>query len=92
MATPAAGFLSAYYEEFYLARHPEDPMVNERVEAMLSGELVPDDRPPPEHSSAAAVGGGARRGGASWENRRGNNGRGRVEGERERNARGRRAQ
>lgn len=36
IATPLAGFVKAYYEEFYLARHPEDARMDERVEAMIT--------------------------------------------------------
>lgn len=35
IAAPAAGFIRAYYEEFYLARRPADPRLRERVDAML---------------------------------------------------------
>lgn len=35
IAAPAAGFLKAYYEEFFLAGRPADPRLRERVEAML---------------------------------------------------------
>lgn len=35
IATPVAGFIQVYYEEFYLARLPADPHLEERVDAML---------------------------------------------------------
>lgn len=35
IATPIAGFIQVYYEEFYLARIPQDPQLQERVDAML---------------------------------------------------------
>jgi putative permease len=35
IASPVAGFLKAYYEEFYLARVPDEPRMAERVEAVL---------------------------------------------------------
>lgn len=44
VATPLAGFVKAYYEEFYLARQHEDPHADARVEAMLRRDVdgVPD--------------------------------------------------
>lgn len=36
IATPVAGFIRAYYDEFYLNRIPKDPDQAERVEAMLA--------------------------------------------------------
>jgi putative permease len=39
IATPLAGIVKAYYEEFYLSRQPEDPRLDERVEAMLRREV-----------------------------------------------------
>lgn len=41
IAAPAAGFIKAYYEEFYLARRPDDPRLRERVDAMLRREAEP---------------------------------------------------
>lgn len=35
-AAPLAAFAKAYYEEFYLARRPHDPEVDERVEVMVN--------------------------------------------------------
>lgn len=35
IASPVAGFIKAYYEEFYLARVPPDPRLAERVEGIL---------------------------------------------------------
>jgi putative permease len=35
IAAPVAGFLKAYYDEFYLARRPEDPDMERRVRAMM---------------------------------------------------------
>lgn len=40
IAAPTAGFLKAYYEEFYLARRPADPRLRERVDAMLRREAL----------------------------------------------------
>ncbi|HEX2090941.1 MAG TPA: AI-2E family transporter [Longimicrobiaceae bacterium] len=40
IAAPTAGFLKAYYEEFYLARRPADPRLGERVDAMLRREVT----------------------------------------------------
>ncbi len=44
IAAPAAGFLKAYYDEFYLSRHPPDPDLARRVDAMLGREPRPDGR------------------------------------------------
>ena len=41
IATPVAGFVKAYYAEFYLARIPPDPRLEERVDAMLRREEPP---------------------------------------------------
>jgi putative permease len=41
IAAPTAGFLKAYYEEFYLARRPADPDLPRRVDAMLRRDAVP---------------------------------------------------
>lgn len=38
VATPVAGFIRAFYDEFYLARLPKDAQREERVEAMLRRE------------------------------------------------------
>ena len=35
IAVPVAAFLKAYFDEFYLARQPDDPLLDEWVEAML---------------------------------------------------------
>jgi putative permease len=35
VASPVAGFLMAYFEEFYLKRQPPDPREDERLQAML---------------------------------------------------------
>ena len=35
LSTPLTGFAKAFYEEFYLARQPEDQRVEERVDAVL---------------------------------------------------------
>ncbi|MDQ3556529.1 MAG: AI-2E family transporter [Gemmatimonadota bacterium] len=42
IATPVAGFIQAYYDEFYLARVPRDPRLADRVEAILRRESLPD--------------------------------------------------
>lgn len=39
IAAPTAGFIKAYYEEFYLARRPADPHLRARVDAMLRREV-----------------------------------------------------
>lgn len=41
VAAPTAGFLKAYYDEFYRARRPADPRLRERVDAMLRREMDP---------------------------------------------------
>lgn len=38
VGTPVAGFIRAFYDEFYLARIPQDAQREERVEAMLARE------------------------------------------------------
>ena len=43
IATPVAGFVKAYYTEFYLARQPADPHLQQRVDAMLRYDEVPED-------------------------------------------------
>ena len=43
IATPVAGFVKAYYAEFYLARVPADPLLRERVDAMIRCEEPPRD-------------------------------------------------
>jgi len=35
VAPPAAGFLKAYFDEFYLAKQPEDPRASQWIDAML---------------------------------------------------------
>lgn len=35
IATPVAGLVKAYYEEFYLSRQPEDPRIDQRIDNML---------------------------------------------------------
>lgn len=35
IAAPAAGFLKAYFDEFYVARKPDDPGLEARVDAMM---------------------------------------------------------
>lgn len=47
VASPVAGFLKAYYEEFYLARVPKEPRLREQVEGMLSRTFNPDRLEPP---------------------------------------------
>lgn len=42
IAAPVAGFVKAYFGEFYLARLPKDPHLRERVDAMLRREDVPE--------------------------------------------------
>ncbi|CAN5668190.1 AI-2E family transporter [soil metagenome] len=36
VASPVAGFVKAYFDEFYLARQPADPELDKRVEAMMN--------------------------------------------------------
>lgn len=38
IASPVAGFLKAYFDEFYLARQPGDPELDRHVEAMMRRE------------------------------------------------------
>jgi len=40
IATPIAGFVKTYYDEFYLARQPDDPDLNRRVEAMMQRHVA----------------------------------------------------
>jgi putative permease len=42
IATPVAGFIRAYFVEFYLARQPEDQHLRERVDAILRQEELPE--------------------------------------------------
>ena len=35
IAAPVAGFVKAYYEEFYLRRQSEDPDLDRRVQMMM---------------------------------------------------------
>ncbi len=42
IATPVAGFIRAYFVEFYLAGQPEDPRLRERVDAILRHEELPE--------------------------------------------------
>jgi putative permease len=39
VASPLAGFIKVYYDEFYLARQSEDPQLEERVDGMMEGAL-----------------------------------------------------
>ncbi len=39
IASPVAGFLYAYWDEFYLSRRPEDPQLEQRVDAILAREV-----------------------------------------------------
>jgi len=47
IASPVAGFIKAYYEEFYLARIPREPRLPERVEGMLSRTFITEPVAPP---------------------------------------------
>jgi putative permease len=40
ISAPVAGFLKVFYEEFYLARQPEDPELDEHVEEMVEGSMA----------------------------------------------------
>lgn len=42
IATPVAGFVKAFYTEFYLARQPVDPHLEQRIDAMLRNGAAPD--------------------------------------------------
>lgn len=44
IASPVAGFIKAYYEEFYLVRIPQEPHLPERVEGMLDRTFPHDAR------------------------------------------------
>jgi putative permease len=46
IASPVAGFVKAYYEEFYLARLPTHPDLDRDVETMLARGMSPDTEPP----------------------------------------------
>jgi putative permease len=39
VASPVAGFIKVYYDEFYLARQPEDPEMESRVDRMMAGAV-----------------------------------------------------
>jgi putative permease len=39
VAAPVAGFLKVFYDEFYLARQPDDPQMESRVDRMMDGAL-----------------------------------------------------
>lgn len=44
ISTPVAGFVKAYYDEFYAARYPRDGKADERVEDMLHRRVSQDDQ------------------------------------------------
>lgn len=48
ISTPVAGFVKAYYDEFYAARYPHDEHADDRVEAMLKRQ-APGDFPDADH-------------------------------------------
>jgi putative permease len=54
IASPVAGFIKAYYEEFYLARLPRAERLPERVEGMLSRTFSADDLEPPGEEPVGA--------------------------------------
>jgi putative permease len=39
IASPVAGFIKAYYDEFYLARVPPEPLLAEQVEGILARQM-----------------------------------------------------
>lgn len=39
IASPLAGFLKVFYDEFYLARRPPDPELEDRVDGMMEGAI-----------------------------------------------------
>jgi putative permease len=39
VASPLAGFIKVFYDEFYLARQPPDPDLEQRVDGMMEGAL-----------------------------------------------------
>jgi putative permease len=39
VAGPVAGFIKVFYDEFYLARQPDDPELESRVDRMMAGAL-----------------------------------------------------
>jgi putative permease len=39
VAAPVAGFFKVFYDEFYLARQPDDPQMESRVDRMMEGAL-----------------------------------------------------
>ncbi|MBA2669056.1 MAG: AI-2E family transporter [Gemmatimonadetes bacterium] len=54
IASPVAGFIKAYYEEFYLARLPKPSRLPERVEGMLSRTFTSGDLQPPGEEPVGA--------------------------------------
>jgi putative permease len=50
IATPVAGFIKAYYDEFYMARMPEEPEMELHVAAMMERDASRID--PPERRQA----------------------------------------
>lgn len=62
VGTPVAGFIRAFYDEFYLARLPKDAQREERVEAMLgreswgeTGEVMVPGAAPAEAAAPSAL-------------------------------------
>lgn len=39
IASPVAGFIKVFYEEFYLARQPHDPRLEDHVDRLMDGSL-----------------------------------------------------
>jgi putative permease len=54
IASPVAGFIKAYYEEFYLARVPKEPRLREQVEGILSRTFNPDHLTEPGEDAVGA--------------------------------------
>jgi putative permease len=57
IAAPVAGILKAYYDEFYLAQHPDAPDLDERVRVMMTRDTA--WRPPEGETSRATPATGA---------------------------------
>ncbi len=54
ISTPVAGFVKAYYDEFYAARNPRDEKADERVEDMLHRRVVQIERDEADEADEAA--------------------------------------
>jgi hypothetical protein len=57
IASPVAGFIKAYYEEFYLARVPPSPDLPAQVEGMLDRTMPGEEAVAPDPWPDAEGGG-----------------------------------